>query len=263
MIARAGLVGTVPFGPDYGMTHTSPNAQLAPEPFIIPARHRGPPESGNGGIVSGRLAGLLAPGPVEVTLRAPIPLDRALQVGLRDGAVDLRDGETLIAEARTATLDLEAPGPVSWDVAEACSRVGGSDAQSDFNHCFACGRGHGPKEGLRVWASAVPGRDMVAAALVADPAHGDADGFLPDPLLWAAIDCPGAIAVGANQERMMLTGRMVAEVTGRVRTGERAIVVGWPLGEDGRKLYSGTAIYNQAGELAARARITWILLKQG
>jgi hypothetical protein len=200
---------------------------------------------------------------VEVTLRAPIPLDRALQVGLRDGAVDLRDGETLIAEARTATLDLEAPGPVSWEVAEACSRVGGSDAQSDFNHCFACGRGHGPKEGLRVWASAVPGRDMVAAALVADPVHGDADGFLPAPLLWAAIDCPGAIAVGASQSRMMLTGRMLGEVTGRVRTGERAIVVGWPLGEDGRKLYSGTAIYNQAGELAARARITWILLKQG
>jgi len=35
-------------------------------------------------------------------------------------------------------------------------------------------------------------------------------------------------------------------------------VLGWPLGEDGRKLYAGTALYTADGELLARARQTWI-----
>ena len=36
------------------------------------------------------------------------------------------------------------------------------------------------------------------------------------------------------------------------------MVVGWPLGEDGRKLYAGTALFTADGELLARARATWI-----
>ena len=238
------------------------NAAASPEPFVVPARHRGPPRSGNGGIVAGRLAGLLPKGPVEVTLRAPIPLECPLQIRPREAGLDLFDGGTLIAEARPATLDLDPPPPVAWDEALAASRVGGSDDQSEFNFCFACGRGHAPADGLRVWAAPVPGRDLVAAAFEPDPAHGDADGFLPDPYLWAAIDCPGAVAVGGgNLDRMMLTGRMTGEVTGRLRAGTRGTVVGWSLGGEGRKLHSGTALYDEAGALVARARITWILLK--
>jgi hypothetical protein len=234
---------------------------LTHETIVIPARHRGPPESGNGGIVSGRLAGLLRPGPVEVTLRAPIPLERALDVRRRNDGLDLLDGANLVAEARPADLDLGPPPAVTWEEALAASEVGGSDAQSDYNFCFACGRGHAPDQGLCVWAAPVPGRDIVAAAFRPHPAHAGPDGFLPDPLLWAAVDCPGAIAVGASQTEMMLTGRMVGEVTGRFRAGERGIVVGWPLGVEGRKRYSGTALVNEAGDVVARARITWIVLK--
>ena len=40
--------------------------------------------------------------------------------------------------------------------------------------------------------------------------------------------------------------------------GERCVVVSWPLGEDGRKLYAGTALYAEDGELLAVARQTWI-----
>ena len=42
--------------------------------------------------------------------------------------------------------------------------------------------------------------------------------------------------------------------------GDRSIVIGWPLGEDGRKLYSGTALFSQDGELRAMARATWVRL---
>jgi hypothetical protein len=40
--------------------------------------------------------------------------------------------------------------------------------------------------------------------------------------------------------------------------GERCVVVSWPLGEDGRKLFAGTALFAEDGELLALARQTWI-----
>ena len=41
--------------------------------LVIPSRFCGPPASGNGGYVCGRVAGYLD-GPVTVTLRRPVPL---------------------------------------------------------------------------------------------------------------------------------------------------------------------------------------------
>ena len=48
--------------------------------IIISKRYRGPPNSGNGGYVCGRLARHIAGG-AEVTLRAPPPLDKPLDAG--------------------------------------------------------------------------------------------------------------------------------------------------------------------------------------
>jgi hypothetical protein len=42
------------------------------------------------------------------------------------------------------------------------------------------------------------------------------------------------------------------------QVGERCIIVGWPLGEDGRKLYAGTALLRETGDVLAWARATWI-----
>jgi hypothetical protein len=36
-------------------------------------------------------------------------------------------------------------------------------------------------------------------------------------------------------------------------------VVGWPLGEDGRKLHAGTALFGTDGTVLAVARQVWIL----
>jgi len=51
-------------------------------------------------------------------------------------------------------------------------------------------------------------------------------------------------------------------MTGRVLrlpdVGERCVVVSWPLGEDGRKLYAGTALFAENGEVLALARQVWI-----
>src|ERR671937_804391 len=61
-------------------------------------------------------------GAVEVTLRAPPPLERELQISGADPVLTLRDGEVLLAEARRAQLDLKVPNPVSLDEAAAAAQ---------------------------------------------------------------------------------------------------------------------------------------------
>jgi hypothetical protein len=38
-------------------------------------------------------------------------------------------------------------------------------------------------------------------------------------------------------------------------------VAGWHLGEEGRKLFAGSALFTAAGQVAGLARATWIRLK--
>ena len=87
----------------------------------IPARFRGPPSSGNGGYVAGALAQRFRAGladaagdaAVEVTLRAPIPLDTPMTLGWESEVLRMTLGEQLIAEACPAELSdavPEAPG---------------------------------------------------------------------------------------------------------------------------------------------------------
>src|SRR6202011_2252751 len=70
--------------------------------LVIPSRFCGPPGSGNGGYVCGRIAAYLD-GPVTVTLRRPPPLATPMAVE-RDveSAVRIYHGRTLIAEAASS-----------------------------------------------------------------------------------------------------------------------------------------------------------------
>ena len=80
--------------------------------------------------------------------------------------------------------------------------------------------------------------------------------------VWGALDCPGAWAAQDPDDwRPALTGRMTVKVMDRPKVGERCAVVGWRIGADGRKLYSGTALYTEAGKLCALGTCTWIVLK--
>ena len=79
------------------------------------------------------------------------------------------------------------------------------------------------------------------------------------------IDASRALAKadGLN-EYIEHTGSAVAQalhIDQPLRVGERCAVVGWKIGEEGRKLFSGTALYTEAGRLCALATCTWILLR--
>ena len=73
--------------------------------IMIDKRYCGPPNSGNGGYVCGRLAQHI-PGGAEVTLRAPPPLDKQLDVVATDeGSWELRDGAAVLATGRPASVE--------------------------------------------------------------------------------------------------------------------------------------------------------------
>ena len=52
---------------------------------------------------------------------------------------------------------------------------------------------------------------------------------------------------------------MTARIVRLPVEGERCVSIGWPIGEDGRKLYAGTALISETGDLLALARQTWIV----
>src|SRR6185436_15577343 len=99
----------------------------------------GPRLSGNGGYVGGVLAerytrAFGGDGTVEITLRAPVPIARPLQVVPEDKALMLRDGDTLLCEARAGSVEHLTPPPAPTDWAEVMHRAedGGSPPDSEF-----------------------------------------------------------------------------------------------------------------------------------
>src|SRR6202034_3355287 len=108
--------------------------------LTIPSRFCGPPDSGNGGYVSGRIAAYLD-GPVTVTLRRPPPLATPMTVE-RDGesSVRLHHGSTLIADATSSPGSLvpEIPAPVSMAEAQAAAGRARYYADPVFPDCFVC-----------------------------------------------------------------------------------------------------------------------------
>jgi hypothetical protein len=216
--------------------------------LVIERKFRGPTESANGGYTCGLLASFLH-GPAEVTLRLPPPLEQPLEV-VTDGALELRDGERLVAEAVPTELELAVPDPPTFDEA-ASAEVPEGDRDSDFPECFVCGWKR--EDGLRIHAGPVEGRELVAATWTPGP------DVISSEFVWAALDCPGAYTVDFGRRGTPVLGRLAARVEHLPHPGERCVVIGWPLGEEGRKLYAGTALHGEDGRLLGSARATWVL----
>jgi hypothetical protein len=60
----------------------------------------------------------------------------------------------------------------------------------------------------------------------------------------------------------MLLGRMSARIDGHPRPGEPCVIVAWPTGRDGRKLFADGALLGQGGEVLAVSRTTWLLVER-
>ena len=222
---------------------------MANEVVVIDRRFRGPLRSANGGYACGLLGSRVGPA-AEVTLRLPPPLERPLTIR-RDGErLLLEDGDRLVAEAIAGDPGLEPPAPPDPGVAAAAAEGVGAFGPAEFAECFVCGtREDG--SGLSIHPGPVPGRGgLVATTWLACDVSPE--------VVWASIDCPGAYAAGDPGRGEVVLGRMTARIDRLPHEGERCVVVGWPLGEDGRKLYAGTAVYGHDGEALAVSRQIWI-----
>jgi len=242
--------------------------------IIIEKRYCGPPSSGNGGYVCGRLAQHI-PGGAEVTLRVPPPLEKPLDVvPMADSLWELRDGGTVVATARPARIELARLERASLDEASAAELL---TPVKPHEHllptCFVCGPARAHGDGLRIFAGPVARQSRDASAVLAatwtpDPTLAAEDGFVAPEFLWSALDCPSGYAVTYDRESggwdrtPILLGRMAARIEARPRPGARCVITTWETGRDGRKRIAEAAAFGEAGTLLAVARATWITVNR-
>lgn len=240
--------------------------------ITIDKRFCGPPNSANGGYVCGLLANAIR-GSGEVTLRAPPPLGRPIELRQSgDGTAELRDGPTLLGTARPAHLDLgEIPAASFAEAEDATRRTPYNESNHNLPSCFVCGPARGVGDGLRIFVGPLAAGssrtiEAVAVSWIPDADLAGDDGRVASEFVWAALDCPtgfacvGARELGMSGNEPILLGRMSAQINGRPKPGDRCILIAWPTGRDGRKLFARSALLGSEGELLAVAQATWLLV---
>ncbi len=229
--------------------------------IVIDRRFRGPPKSGNGGYVCGLLAAYVE-GTAEVTLRLPPPIDTPLDIVRSDAGAKLMSGDKLVAEAQPIEIEGDAPPAPSWDEAVAAAKRGVAERTNlQYNSCFVCGLDRGPGDGLCIFPGSLDGTKTMAATWEPDTTVSDPDGVVPPEIVWSALDCPSGFPY-IEATGIVILGRLAVKRIETVRRGERYVILGWRTGQDGRKLYSSSALYTESGKLCAVSKATWIQLDE-
>ena len=139
-------------------------------------------------LLLGVLAGLVD-GLAEVSLRAPVPLDRALDVVARAGRLGARArrrrGDRRRASGAPSSTSRFPAGEPRRRARRGgrLPRLGGLGLRPMFD----CGPA---REGVRVFAGAVAGRQVVASPWTPPAWTADAAGHVLPEFVWAVLDCP-------------------------------------------------------------------------
>ena len=238
------------------------------ETVIINKEFRGPPEYGQGGYVCGVVAQLIG-NAAEVTLRGPAPLEKLLRVQrLDEGGVVISDGDSIIAEGSPTTFDIDVPVPVSFEEAVAASKFYLGFEDHRVPTCFVCSPQVPEESGLRIFPGPIKERSIVATPWTPAARLGGPDETVESKFLWAVLDCPSGWALmaftdffGSLPSDLPISGRFSGKIIEPVEVEQQCVVIGWPLNIEGRKGFSGSAIFSSNGKLHAVAKATWIRLK--
>lgn len=216
--------------------------------IIIDAAHNGPPGTGNGGWTAGLIGAWLESRPAEVTLRKPPPLETPLSVATTAEGLEVVSPEgKVIATARARGAEIQAVPNVGVEEAREASKRYPGHGFHHFPTCYVCG----PRrpDGLRIF----PGRvDEGRTAAIFDVPAG-----VDEPMVWAALDCPGGWTVIESDYPWVL-GRIAAIVDELPKPGDECVVMGEVISRQGRKAVVRTSLYAPLGGLLARAEATWI-----
>lgn len=224
---------------------------------------QGPTGSGQGGWSAHRLR-LAAGRPVTVAIRAPIPVERDLEIVDAPGddgwwLVDPAGPATPVLEAAPWTPDVPDTDPVGIvDAALAGRRFPYADPHP-VPHCFSCGN---QPDSMQVHAGPLDDRrwatDWTVPWWAVKP-----DGTVDEGALWAAIDCTQAWYVGkGNSGEHGVTVQLAVEVVLPLVAGASYALVAWagdyPAGWDGRKRGACGAVFDERGRCVARSRSFWV-----
>lgn len=233
----------------------------------IEERFHGPPRSGNGGYVCGRLAEFVD-GDCRVRLLRPPPLERELTVRAdgahNSGTVSLCDGEQIVAQAQPQAIELTLPAPVSLAEARVLSqRFRGFEVHA-FPSCFVCGPDREAGDGLRIFPGATEDGRRVGSPWRPDPSLAGADGWVRPRFVWAALDCPSGWAYLHPGGRVAVLGQLAVHIEVPVPVAQDLVVVGWPIinpgeasADVGRKHRTGSALFGADSKPLAWAAATW------
>jgi hypothetical protein len=228
------------------------------EHFEIAQRFRGPPQSGNGGYTCGRIAKHLGD-TVTVRLKAPPPLQAELRLESTDDEARLFCDSTLIGEARRTPFHLQPPPCPSYEQAERAAQSFRWFKSHRFPGCFVCGPERQHNDGLCLFPGSIEGTSTIAAPWAPDPSLADEAGHVKAEFLWSALDCTGAFTLFPLPEGVSIVlGELAVSIVGTVKVGDQCVVVGWPMGGEGRKHLAGTAIYAPQERLVATGRAIWL-----
>jgi hypothetical protein len=199
-------------------------------------------------------------GPIECTLRSPVPLNALLQIERTQAGAVLREADKVIIEARSTALAVEPPAPIRLEDATAAMVSSlAHDPRHPFPTCFVCGPQRQNHDGLRIFPAMI-GEKLYAATWTPAAEFSDSRQLLRPEFLWAALDCPTGFAAGFPAAGKLVTGRLAVEQLRPVHAGKSCLLLSWPLGIEGRKHFSAACLY-QHEMLCAVARATWIRLE--
>jgi len=243
----------------------------------IDSVYNGPVNCGNGGYISGLLAGFIE-GDAEIRINAAFPVETPLQVKDTDKGIGVYLDDKLLGSARSIQLELSIPTPPNLESARAASQRFEFIHSSDPKGCYVCSPTRTTENGLLVFCGALdeliesdPGVDWstqieknIIAALWRPSdnlCEGEGESHIDNIYVWSALDCPGAYAIKAAEPDagLQLLGTCSGSIKAPLRPNEDYIVSSWKISPNsGRKRFMGVAIHTTAGELMACAKQIWI-----
>jgi len=231
-----------------------------PDTITIDPDLNGPIGSANGGVAAGLLGGLVD-GAAKVRLFRPPPLGQPMQVRRTEAGFEALFEEEVALTAESSALDVQPPAVSRQEAVEAQSA-------SSVGHvavtCVICGPDH--LGGLKLAPGPVGSGSTHANTWTPSSWLDHGDGTVRPEMVWGALDCPGAIMLVRHypdESMFPALGTMIAEIAEPIRIGEEYVVVAWPRGRDGRKLYAGTAILDGSGRVVARSAQVCIAMPFG
>jgi hypothetical protein len=201
-----------------------------------------------------------------VSLRTPPPLERPLEV-VRDGErVELRDGDTLVAEGAPTELLFDVPEAVPREEVAAAVEDGRErwSAEHPFPTCVVCGPAREAGDGMRIFPANLGGGGVLfGACWTPGESLGDAQGWVRPEFVWAALDCPTSAPVANFGEGPpCVLASLAARLGCPVRAGEPHTILSWRTEVEGRKRQAAAALYDSKGVFICASRALWIELRE-